>query len=124
MGGFDTYEEALNFVKPPKKETEWTSKILPKIKEVLNQIDAPSEWKKDVINAEKLEYSGKNALRRGTPYQSVIENYGDKWNGLMKVIGNQTAWFTNHDNPNKEYWFKYCEIMGKSVDYDFGDVLS
>lgn len=55
---------------------------------------------------------------------SVYERYGDKWSELMKNIGNQAGWFKNYYNPNKEYWFKYCDLIGKPIDYNFSDILS
>lgn len=121
----NNFEDALEFVGP--KKSLWTTKILPKVKEILSKIDAPIEWKNTIIKCEKLGYSAVNALNRGVSRQKIYEEFGDKWFELMKYTGNpQVAQYNSepNDKVKEAYWSKYCDLRGLDKFQDFGDLLS
>ena len=117
------YLSDFGVIVPPKK-SDWTTKRLPKIKEILSKIDAPIEWKNTIIKCEKLEYSAVKAADRGVPRQTIYENFSDKWAGFMQHTGNPHASLYSNNKENLIYWNQYCELRGINPDYGFEDVLA
>jgi len=111
----------------PKQSNEWTTKYKPELLNVLSQIQAPTEWKKMVMDAMRIEYYawGLVNIQKVHP-NKVFDKYGDNWSRLMKDIGNPN--FQNYgkelSNPNYPYWKVFCKLKGSIEDYYFGDVLS
>jgi hypothetical protein len=117
------YLSDFGVIVPPKK-SDWTTKILPKIKEILSKIDAPIEWKNTIIKCEKLAYSAKKEDNRGVPRQTIYQEFGDKWNDLMKHTGNPQVSVYSNDKTKEIYWNQYCELMGLSNSIGFDDIIA
>jgi hypothetical protein len=109
-----------------ENKTEWTTKDKPKILDILSKIDAPDDWKKMVLKSEKIAYSAWTALnKRGSPLNNVVYIYGDKWKELMEIIGNPEYNIKDgKNNPNYSYWIQYCDLMGYTHSFNFGDILA
>ena len=91
----------------------WTNGRKFNVLKALNKINAPTEWKKMVLAAEKMTYFAINALDRNgwsdTNRRNVEEKYSDKWERLMELIGNTNV--SVQPNENTVYWEEYCKIM-------------
>ena len=116
------FDDALAFVGP--KKSNWTTEILPKIKETLAKIDAPTEWKNTIIKCEKLAHSARNASSRGVSQESIYQEIGSKWTELMGHTGNPLVGGDSNDKTKEVYWNQYCELRGLHKSLDFGDTMS
>lgn len=106
-----------------KKETYWASTEKPLVLSALSKISAPDEWKKMVIEAEKIGISAWNLVNlRHIKPEKVWGMYGHKWVELMDKIGNPK--YSTPNNPNYEYWKQYTKLRGHIPDSTFDDQLA
>ena len=108
----------------------WTSTQKPKVMNVLNQIDAPNDWKKNVLKFERIATSVYNALRiRKVPRNSdIIQNHLSEMGRLLTEVGNSNTLYQSYgeerNHPNYQYWKQYCDLMNYVEDFDVSDILA
>ena len=113
------------FLNESVKSTDWTLKYKPAVLNALSQINAPMEWKKNILKAEKIAYTAWGAVNiwKINP-EKAYEKWGYKWNDLMKEIGNPECQEYSEKSPNLPYWLEYTKLRGLSTSFNFSDCLA